>query len=203
MRFSTRDADNLLGITGSLAAEGITARAYPADVTDAKGLTSALERAAAELGRIGVLAYSPAPTFLSQAGQVPDPKALGFTPAAETTPDSVRPMFDMLVAGALTATAAVLPAMREAGDGALLFTTGTTALTPLPGMGDSGIALAGLRSWAQGLHNDLADEGVYVGHLSIGVPIIPGSGEGDPDSLADRWYRLARERRTFETTVGI
>ncbi|MFE7237962.1 hypothetical protein [Streptomyces sp. NPDC057582] len=52
-------------------------------------------------------------------------KALGFTPAAETTPESVRPMFDMLVGGALIAAAAVLPAMREAHDGALLFTTGT------------------------------------------------------------------------------
>ncbi|MET8404330.1 SDR family NAD(P)-dependent oxidoreductase [Streptomyces sp900116325] len=129
--------------------------------------------------------------------------ALGFTPAAETTPESVRPMFDMLVGGALTAAAAVLPAMREARDGALLFTTGTTALTPIPGMSNSGIALSGLRSWARGLHDDLAGENVYVGHLSIGVPIIPGAGEGDPDALADRWYRLTQERDTFETTVGI
>ncbi|MFE2086776.1 SDR family NAD(P)-dependent oxidoreductase [Streptomyces sp. NPDC059460] len=179
------------------------ARAYPADVTDEKGLTGALNMAAEELGRIGVLAYSPAPTFPSEAGQVPDLKALGFTPAAETTPESVRPMFDMLVGGALIAAAAVLPAMREAHDGALLFTTGTTALTPIPGMSNSGIALSGLRSWARGLHDDLADENVYVGHLSIGVPIIPGAGEGDPDALADRWYRLAQERDTFEITVGI
>ncbi|MGO4648087.1 hypothetical protein AB4305_24450 [Nocardia sp. 2YAB30] len=70
-------------------------------------------------------------------------------------------------------------------------------------MSNSGIALAGLRSWAHGLHNDLADEGVYVGHLSIGLPIVPGSGEGDPDALAERWYRLAQARDTFETTVGI
>jgi len=43
--------------------------------------------------------------------------------------------------------------MREAHDGALLFTTGATAL--------------------------------------------------NPDALADRWYRLAQARGTFETTVGI
>lgn len=59
-----------------------------------------------------------------------------------------------------------------------------------------------MRSWARGLHDDLAGEGVYVGHLSIGVPIIPGSGEGDPDALADRWYRLVRDGGTFEDTVG-
>ncbi|MFD4700391.1 SDR family NAD(P)-dependent oxidoreductase [Streptomyces niveus] len=198
----SRDAEKLRGVADSLAAEGIDARAYPADVTDEKGLTAALASAAGELGRIGVLAYGPAPTFPSEAGQVPDLKALGFTSAVETTVDSVRPMFDMLVGGALTAAAAVLPAMREARDGALLFTTGTTAVKPVPGMSNSGIALSGLRSWARGLHDDLAGEGVYVGHLSIGLPIVPGSGEGDPDALADRWYQLVQEGRTFETTVG-
>ncbi|MCZ0985373.1 SDR family NAD(P)-dependent oxidoreductase [Streptomyces diastatochromogenes] len=87
----SRNADKLAGLADALAAEGVTARAYPADVTDAKGLSGALEAAAAELGRIGVLSYSPAPTFPSEAGQVPDLKALGFTPAAETTPNPCSP----------------------------------------------------------------------------------------------------------------
>ncbi|MFF0290937.1 SDR family NAD(P)-dependent oxidoreductase [Streptomyces sp. NPDC005262] len=199
----SRNGEKLRGLADSLAADGITARGYPADVTDEKGLTGALNTAAEELGRIGVLSYSPAPAFPTETGRMPDLKALGFTAAADTTAESVRPMFDMLVGGALTAAAAVLPAMRAAGDGALLFTTGTTAVAPIPGMSNAGIALAGLRSWAQGLNKDLAGEGVYVGHLCIGVPIIPGSGEGDPNALADRWYQLAQERGTFETTVGV
>ncbi|MFD0162937.1 SDR family NAD(P)-dependent oxidoreductase [Streptomyces decoyicus] len=198
----SRNGEKLKGLTDSLAAEGVNAGAYPADVTDEKALTSALNTAAEELGRIGVLTYSPSPTFPNVAGQVPDLKALGFTSAAETTAESVRPMFDMLVGGALTATAAVLPGMREARDGALLFTGGTIALTPLPGMANGGIAMAGLRSWARGLHDDPAGEGVYVGHLSIGVPIVPGTGAGDPDALADRWYQLAQARDAFEVTVG-
>ncbi|MFE2999059.1 SDR family NAD(P)-dependent oxidoreductase [Nocardia sp. NPDC059246] len=199
----SRDEKKLQGIVDSLTATGVTARAYLADVTDEKGLTSAPTTAAEELGRIGVLSYSPAPTFPNMAGQVPDLKALGFTAAAETTAESVRPMFDMLVGGALTAAAAVLPSMREARDGALLFATGTSALVSIPGMSNSGIALSGLRSWARGLHSDLADEGVYVGHLCIGLPIVPGSAEGDPDALADRWYQLTQVRDTFESTVGI
>ncbi|MFE2467608.1 SDR family NAD(P)-dependent oxidoreductase [Streptomyces mirabilis] len=110
----SRNAEKLRGLADDLAAVGTIARAYPADVTDAKTLTDALEAAAEELGRIGVLSYSPAPTLPNVAGQVPDLKALGFTAAAETTPESVRPMFDMLVGGALTAAAAVPPGMREA-----------------------------------------------------------------------------------------
>ncbi|MEV6129112.1 hypothetical protein AB0M05_20115 [Streptomyces violaceusniger] len=77
-----------------------TARAHPADVTDDKALTGVLHTAAEELGRIGVLACGPATTFPNVAGQVPDLKALGRTAAAETTPPSVRPLFDMLVGGA-------------------------------------------------------------------------------------------------------
>ncbi|WP_405523341.1 SDR family oxidoreductase [Streptomyces canus] len=198
----SRNAAKLQGLAAELTAEGITARAYPADVTDAKALTGALEAAAAELGRISVLSYSPAPTFPNTAGQIPDLKALGFTPAAETTAESVRPMFDMFVGGALTAAAAVLPAMREAGDGALLFTTGMTAVAPIPGMANSGLVLPGLRSWARSLHDDLASEGIWTGHLSIGLQVGPGLGDGDPDALAERWYQLAQARDTFETTVG-
>ncbi|MFB6983902.1 hypothetical protein ACFCYQ_35440, partial [Streptomyces scopuliridis] len=79
------------GARGLLAAEGVAARAYPADVTDEKGLTSALNRAAEELGRIGVLSYSPAPTFPNVPGQVPGLKALGFP--------SARDAFEAAVSG--------------------------------------------------------------------------------------------------------
>ncbi|WP_265104022.1 hypothetical protein [Streptomyces nodosus] len=43
---------------------------------------------------------------------------------------------------------------------------------------------------------------MYVGHLSIGLPIVPGSGDGDPDAIAERWFQLAQTRDTFEATVG-
>ncbi|MER5988782.1 SDR family NAD(P)-dependent oxidoreductase [Streptomyces sp. NPDC001787] len=198
----SRNGERLRGLADSLAAEGVNARAYPADVTDGEALTGALRTAAEELGRIGVLAYSPSPAFPDVAGEVADLKALGFTSAAETTVESAQAMFDLVVSGALTATAAVLPGMRAAGDGALLFTGGTIAVNPIPGMANGGIAMAGLRSWARSLHDDLAEEGVYVGHLSIGVPIVPGTGAGDPDALAERWYQLFRARDVFGATVG-
>jgi hypothetical protein len=93
--------------------------------------------------------------------------------------------------------------MRQAGDGALLFTSGMSAMIPMAMMGSTGIALAGLRNWASAVRDDLAKEGVYVGHVSIGLPIMPGSGEGDPDAIAERWFRLAQERDTFEVTIGL
>src|SRR5215475_6495381 len=119
-----RNRGKLEAIAEQLRDEGITASAFPADVTDEAGLTAALAAAASELGRIGVLSYSPAATWDHAPGRVPDLAALGITSALETTPASARAQFELLTAGALTASRAVLPAMREAGDGALLFTTG-------------------------------------------------------------------------------
>ena len=58
-----RSRQRLEAIAASLRAEGITASVYPADVTDTPGLTAALSAAAGELGRIGVMSYSPGATW--------------------------------------------------------------------------------------------------------------------------------------------
>jgi NAD(P)-dependent dehydrogenase (short-subunit alcohol dehydrogenase family) len=198
----SRNRAKLEAIAAALRGEGITAGAFPADVTDEPGLAAALSAAASELGRIGVMSYSPAATWDHAPGHPPDLAALGITSALETTPASARAQFDLLTAGALAASRAVLPAMRQARDGALLFTTGMSAMVPMAMMGNTGIALAGLRHWASAIRDDLAKDGVYVGHVSIGLPIIPGPGEGDPDAIAGRWYQLAQARDTFEATIG-
>jgi NAD(P)-dependent dehydrogenase (short-subunit alcohol dehydrogenase family) len=198
----SRQQPKLAAMAASLRDEGIVAGGYPADVSDEAGLTAALTAAASELGRIGVLSYSPAPTFDHTSGRAPDLAAMGITSALETTPQSARAQFDVLMTGALTASRAVLPAMRQAGDGALLFTTGMSAVVPMAMMGNAGIALAGLRHWASSVREDLARDGIYVGHVSIGLPIMPGAGDGDPDAIAARWYQLAQSRDTFETTIG-
>jgi short-subunit dehydrogenase len=197
-----RNQDKLAAIAASLRVEEITTGIFPADVTDEAALAAALAAAAAALGPIGVMSYSPGATWDHASGQVPDLAAMGITSALETTPASARAQFDLLTAGALAASQAVLPAMRQAGDGALLFTTGMSALVPMAMMGSTGIALAGLRMWASAVRDDLAKDGVYVGHVSIGLPIIPGSGEGDPDAIAERWFQLAQARDTFEATIG-
>ncbi|WP_216905727.1 SDR family NAD(P)-dependent oxidoreductase [Nocardia noduli] len=198
----SRNRAKLDPIAAALREEGITVEAFPADVTDEEGLTAALAAAGGRLGRIGVLSYSPNATWDYTGGQMPDPAALGYTSARDTTALSARTQFAVGVEGALTAARAVLPAMRGAGDGALMFTTGMSAIVPLAMMGNAGIAAAGLRNWASAVRDDLAEDGIYIGHVCIGLPIAPGAGDGDPDAIADRWYRLTRSRDTFETTIG-
>jgi hypothetical protein len=77
-----------------------------------------------------------------------------------------------------------------------------SAMVPMAMLSNAGIALAGLRNWAGAVRDDLAKDGGYVGHVSIGLAIMPGSGEGDPDAIAERWFQLAQARDTFETTIG-
>lgn len=56
---------------------------------------------------------------------------------------------------------------------------------------------AGIRNYAANLYNDLKEKGVFIGHLSIGAQIQPGTA-GDPDDIADAWYNLYEKMDHFE-----
>ncbi|MNN89787.1 hypothetical protein D3C81_2076490 [compost metagenome] len=66
-------------------------------------------------------------------------------------------------------------------------------------MGNVGIALSGLRNYALNLHADLAPQGIYVGHLALGVFIKPGT-VTDPGLIADVWYEMYMDKSKAEDT---
>lgn len=192
-----RDRERLEGHVRDLGNLGITAAAFPADVADSASVTTALGAAEGSLGPIDVLEYSPT----SGASEVAGP--------LELTRENVQFQFDLTLLGAVAAVQAVLPGMRSRGSGALLFTTGASAMHPMPMMGNVGIAMAGLRNYAGTLHEVLAPEGIYAGHFSIDVVIVPGAGEvtpdarmADPDSVAAHLYAFYEERGAFEVMIG-
>jgi NAD(P)-dependent dehydrogenase (short-subunit alcohol dehydrogenase family) len=176
-----RNPEKLDGLVGELGGLGVTARAYVADVTDRPGLAAALAQVEADFGSIDVLEYSPVP------GSAP-------MSAADVTPENVLPVFEHQVLGAVAAVGAVLPGMRERGNGVLLFTTGASSVIPVPMMGNVGIAGSGLRNYAHTLHQALAPEGIYVAHVALDLFIQPGAGEADPDALAEHFYELYERR---------
>ncbi|MFD7714293.1 SDR family NAD(P)-dependent oxidoreductase [Streptomyces sp. NPDC059814] len=169
-----RNAEHLDGFAGQLATEGITAKGFPADVLDRDSLTRALTDAAGHFGSIDVLEYSPGG---------PEPKFLNPTQA---TPEDVDLQMRYLVYGAMTATRAVLPMMRAAGTGTLLFTTGAGSVDPTPMLGDINTAGAALRNWAINLHKELEPEGIQAAHVAIGVWIGDRAPEGAPAATADQ-----------------
>ena len=189
-----RNPDNLDKLVGELSAVGVTAAAFPADIIDRDGLTQALHDASAHFGGIDVLEYSP-------AAHTPADWFNPVIPSASTVAD-LQPQMEYNLYGAVTAARAVLPAMRDAGAGTLLFTTGGGSINPMPMLGNINAAQAALRNWAINLHNELAGTGVYAGHVAIGVWIGDGAPEGFPSASADQiapvYWELHSSRDTAE-----
>ena len=195
-----RSNERLGELTGKLAAEGITAAGFAADVADRPALTSALDSAAARFGRIQVLHYaSPG------AGTI---QTLRSTGPLDVTVDNLQPQIERTCYGAITATNAVLPAMLAVGAGTLLYTTGGSSVTPAPVFVSAGMAGAALRKWAITLNRALADRGVYAGHVAIGTWIAgtPGAPEGtqakDPNDIARRYWDLHARREPAELHIS-
>ncbi|MGN9841162.1 SDR family NAD(P)-dependent oxidoreductase [Nonomuraea sp. H19] len=193
-----RTKEKLGTLVAQLGQEGITAAAFPADVLDRASLTDALDAAKARFGGIDVLEYSPAP-------HSPVP---GFTLAApsEVTVDNLQPQIEYNFYGAVTAAQAVLPAMREAGAGTLLFTTGGGSVDPVPMLGNVNAAAAALRNWAINLNKELAGSGVYAAHVAINVWIGGGGPAGSrtatPEQIAPLYWDLHENRDRSEAVFN-
>ncbi|MGW5064283.1 SDR family NAD(P)-dependent oxidoreductase, partial [Streptomyces sp. NPDC004096] len=103
--------------------------------------------------------------------------------------------------GAITATKAVLPAMREAGAGTLLYTTGAGSIWPDPRVANVNAAAAALRNWAKNLHKELADAdtGIQAAHIgidvSIGTPTFYGQPRATPDQIVPLYWELHTTHR--------
>ena len=186
----SRTREKLDGLVAELEADGITAAAAPADIRDPEALTGAIHELAEKLGPVEVLEYSPLPAkeFMK--------------PILETTVDDVRGPLEFSVLGAVAAATAVLPAMRAAGKGTILYTTGGAAIKPYPLRAGVGISFAGEVAYARMLHDELADSGIHVAHTAIAGRIAPGE-DHEPDEIADVLWRHHVERRGFQTRIGI
>ncbi|MFF8911300.1 SDR family NAD(P)-dependent oxidoreductase [Streptomyces olivaceoviridis] len=177
------------GLAGEPAAEGITAAAFPADVLDRDALTQALKDAVAHFGGIDVLEYSPVGGLDSTV----------LTTPSETEPADAQHEMEFQLYGAIAATRAVLPSMREAGGGTLLFTTGAGPIDPVPQVGNVNAAAPALRNWAINLHKELDGTGVQAAHVgidvSIGMSVIPGFPTARPEEISPVYWELHTTRR--------
>ncbi|MFE4684901.1 SDR family NAD(P)-dependent oxidoreductase [Streptomyces sp. NPDC056721] len=180
----SRNRAKLDDLTGKLAADGITAAAFPADVLDRDALTRALQAAALRFGGIDVLEYSPVGGIDSTT----------LTTPSATEPADVQHEMDFQLYGAIAATRAVLPAMREAGVGTLLYTTGAGSIDPVPQVGNVNAAAAALRNWAINLHKELAGSGIQAAHVgidvSIGMSVIPDFPTAQPEEISPVYWEL-------------
>jgi short-subunit dehydrogenase len=124
------------------------------------------------------------------------------TSPSQTSPSDVQGLIDLLLYSAITATQAVLPAMREAGAGTLLFTDGAGSVDPTPRLGNANAAQAALRNWVLNLHKELAGEGIQAAHVATGVFIgdtaPPGFAAATADQIAPVYWDLHVNRDQAE-----
>ncbi|MGW7756002.1 SDR family NAD(P)-dependent oxidoreductase [Streptomyces violaceusniger] len=181
----SRDQGRLDALAAGLTGEGVTARGFAADVRDPKALTAALDAAAAALGPIEVLQYSPVP------------QREFMLPVLDTTADDLAGPVEFSVYGPVTAVRQVLPGMRALGRGTVLFVNGGTAVVPHPERAGTSVAFAAESAYGRLLHDTLADEGIHVAQLIIPGAIVPGHEKKDPAVLADTLWTLHQDRHGF------
>ncbi|MGW2638167.1 SDR family NAD(P)-dependent oxidoreductase [Streptomyces sp. NPDC001348] len=180
-----RDQHRLDTLAGELAADGVSARGFAADVRDPRALAAALEAAASAVGPLEVLQYSPVPhrDFMR--------------PVLVTKHTDLIGPVEFSVYGPVAAVQQVLPGMRSLGRGTILFVNGGSAVVPHPDRAGTSIAFAAESAYGSLLHDRLASEGVHVAQLIIPGAIVPGHRRKDPAALADLLWSLHRDRRGF------
>jgi NADP-dependent 3-hydroxy acid dehydrogenase YdfG len=128
-------------------------------------------------GEVDVLEFSPTAGHYQPA------------PVLDLKVEQAEDAFTGNVLSAIRCINEVLPSMLKRESGALLFTTGLSAIYPNPQMADASIAKAGLRSYILNLQNELIQKNIFVGHISLGIFLKAGTGGlNDPESVAKLWY---------------
>lgn len=190
-----RTREKLEPVAASLAAEGVRAEVFPADVTDRPALHAALDAVAERLGPIDVLEYYPAPTPA-------DLRSAPIVGALDLTVEAVLAQLDLYLLGGVAAIQHVLPGMLERGSGTILVTSGAGS-GPLiaPHVANIQVATGGLRNYLLNLHAALAGTGVYAAHVAIAAFIGQGGPVSQPAAIADAYWRLHHERTEPELLI--
>ncbi len=185
----SRDRSKLDALEAELNEAGIDAHGYAADVRDPAALEFALAQAAAELGPITALQYSPLParTYLK--------------PVLELTPELALEALQFSALGLIHAVRAVLPAMREAGDGSIILINGGTSVQARAGFAGTSVAFPAESAYGEMLHDALADEGIRVAQLVIPGSIPKLQLDNGIDSVAERIWELHSTPGEFRTML--
>ncbi|WP_309616404.1 SDR family NAD(P)-dependent oxidoreductase, partial [Salinibacterium sp.] len=152
-------------------------------------LEDALARAAAELGPITVLQYSPLPSrdYLK--------------PVLDLTPELALEALQFSALGLIHSVRAVLPAMRESGEGSVIQINGGTSVKARAGFAGTSVAFPAESAYGEMLHDALEDEGIRVSQLVIpgGIPQLQLP--NGIDDVADRIWGLHAEAGPFRTML--
>ncbi|HVJ93660.1 MAG TPA: SDR family NAD(P)-dependent oxidoreductase, partial [Labilithrix sp.] len=193
-----RSAERVAAGAKALAAKGIRAEAFPADLAKPEDIRATVKKIQASLGPVNVLHWN---AYGSGAGDL-----------TSAPVDELKAVFDVSFVGLITAVQAVLPDLR-AEKGAVLVTNGGL------GFFDPNVDAMGVQWNAMGLsvansakhkavgllHLKLKPEGIYVGEVTVtgivkGTAWDQGNGTIDPAGVAAKfWENYQRREQTYAT----
>lgn len=169
-----RNAAKLEGFQKSLQAEGYKAYSFIADAGSEDALKSAFISIRAQLGDPEVLVYNAA--------------TLKMENILNETMESLANDFKVNIGGALTATQAVLSAMKAQGKGTILFTGGGFSMYPSPDFASLSLGKAGIKSLAKMLSDALKGNGIRVGTITVCGTVNSDDPKYNPDSIAENYW---------------
>ena len=161
-----------VALSATLAAELVDSRAYACDVADAASVKTVFASIRSELGDVDVLVFN----------------AGGGTwgSVEEITPEAFEASWRVNALGALLVSQEVIPAMKRAGAGAIIFIGATASLRGMPMTAAFAPAKAAQRILAESMARSLGPSGVHVAVIVLdGVVDIPRTRERMPDKPDD------------------
>jgi short-subunit dehydrogenase len=168
-----RSSEKLDGMKNQLGEANVST--WTVDVSDTNSLMSAMSAVAKLHGSPEVLIYN---AYSAAPGKPTNLQA-----------KALEESFSVNVTSALIASQAVIPAMKQAGKGTIVFTGGGFALYPLSDLTALSIGKAGLRALSDCLHQELKPLGIHAGTVTICGAVEPG-GPFDPDKIADTFVEF-------------
>lgn len=178
-----RNPESLELRVAELQEAGIEANGIVADVTDRQSLESAFDRIQEEHGVLDALVYN------AGAITIDNPSVLD--------PTDLTKDFAVNVVGAMNSAQLVIPGMVARGAGTILFTGGMLAVNPVASRASAAISKAGLRNLTFTLAQELGDQGIRVGTVTIGGVVKAGT-FFDPDLIAEAYWDLHTGKSTGE-----
>lgn len=170
------------------------AHGYPCDVTDEARLDAAIERVRSELGAPKVLVHN------AVAG--------AFGTFLEIDPAVLNQNFQVNTMALLHLARRLVPAMLEAGEGAILVTGNTSALRGKPKFAGFAPTKAAQRILAESMARELGPKGVHVAYMVIDAVIdlewtraMTSKPEGDPffiqpSAIAEEAWHVVHQQRS-------
>lgn len=158
-----------------LTGKNIDAHTFPGDASDFDSLIKAFARLKDTVGDTHALIYNAA---VLRPGL-----------PSEDSPSRFLKDFTVNVGGALQSAQLVLPSMKEAKRGTIIFTGGGLSLDPIPMYSSLAVGKAGLRSLAYSLYGESFKYGVHVATVTV-CGIVKQGTKFDPDIIAEQYWKL-------------